>query len=209
MAIKTPVRSTKDHRICFFGDSFVHGTCDPECLGWAGRVSSKARQAGFDITSYNLGIRRDTSRDILKRWDTECFLRFQVESERYVVFSFGANDMTMENGSLRVPFSESIENFTRIVSTSKTLYNTLVVGPPPVGDPDQDSRIIQVCNAYSRSSADIGVPYLPVSETLLSNPLWISEIKRQDGTHPGASGYSVLAGLVTSWDKWWFNPLSS
>lgn len=31
-------------RICFIGDSFVNGTGDPECLGWAGRICVTARK---------------------------------------------------------------------------------------------------------------------------------------------------------------------
>ena len=31
-------------RICFFGDSIVNGTGDPDCLGWVGRVCAAARQ---------------------------------------------------------------------------------------------------------------------------------------------------------------------
>ncbi|MDY6901411.1 MAG: lipase, partial [Cyanobacteriota bacterium] len=28
----------KEMRICFVGESFINGTGDPECLGWAGRI---------------------------------------------------------------------------------------------------------------------------------------------------------------------------
>ena len=62
------VEFLNDHRICFIGDSFVQGTGDPECLSWVGRVAAKAQAAGWKITSYNLGVPRDTSRDILARW---------------------------------------------------------------------------------------------------------------------------------------------
>ena len=51
-------------RIHFFGDSVVNGTGDGERLGWTGRVCSRARRAGHDLTHYNLGIRRDTRADI-------------------------------------------------------------------------------------------------------------------------------------------------
>lgn len=197
-----------DHRICFIGDSFVQGTCDPECLGWAGRVSSAGRKSGYNITAYNLGIRRDTSRDILARWETECMARFNVECTRYVVFSFGANDMTLKNGSLRVPFPESIDNFSRIISKSKSIFKTLVVGPPPVGDQDQDSRIIRLCGAYAQCSEAMGVSYLPIAEPLIKNSIWMHDINSQDGTHPGAEGYGQIADLVCSWSAWWFKTKS-
>jgi lysophospholipase L1-like esterase len=62
----------KDIRICFVGDSYVQGTGDDECLGWAGRLCASARRAGHNITYYNLGVRRETSTDITRRWLAEC-----------------------------------------------------------------------------------------------------------------------------------------
>ena len=38
----------------------------PECLGWSGRLSPLARRGEYDLTPYNVGIRRDTSSDIVK-----------------------------------------------------------------------------------------------------------------------------------------------
>jgi len=85
-----------DLRICFIGDSYVNGISDPEYLGWAGRVSVAARQKGYNLTSYSLGVRRETSSDILKRWHQEVGLRFPSSCKPFVVFSFGANDTTRE-----------------------------------------------------------------------------------------------------------------
>jgi acyl-CoA thioesterase-1 len=56
-----------DIRICFIGDSYVHGTGDDDCLGWAGRLCAAARRAGHNVTYYNLGVRRETSADIACR----------------------------------------------------------------------------------------------------------------------------------------------
>ena len=58
-------------RICFIGDSFVNGTGDDACLGWAGRLCRDARAAGREVTYYNLGVRRNTSADIARRWRAE------------------------------------------------------------------------------------------------------------------------------------------
>ena len=60
-----------DLRLCFVGDSFVHGTNDPEYLGWTGRLSILARGRGHMLTCYNLGVRRDTSSAIAARWELE------------------------------------------------------------------------------------------------------------------------------------------
>ena len=57
---------TKDIRICFVGDSLVNGTGDEMALGWAGRLCAMAHTRGSSVTYYNLGIRRNTSKDILE-----------------------------------------------------------------------------------------------------------------------------------------------
>ncbi|MDH4149920.1 MAG: GDSL-type esterase/lipase family protein [Betaproteobacteria bacterium] len=118
-----------DHRVCFVGDSFTHGTGDATTLGWTGRVAAAARNAGWNLTAYNLGIRRDTSADIAARWQAECDARFRVECSPYIVFSFGANDMTVENDTLRVPIPESTTHFRNIIGNAKAHCQVLMVGP--------------------------------------------------------------------------------
>ena len=97
-----------DQRVCFVGDSFVQGTMDEACLGWAGRVCAAARGAGFELTGYNLGVRRDTSDDVRRRWLTECEARLPEGLEAAgVVFAFGTNDTTEEAGHRRVTADDS------------------------------------------------------------------------------------------------------
>lgn len=56
-----------DVRIRFIGYSFVNGTGDETTLGWAGRFCAAAAVRGVSVTYYHLGVRRDTSADILRR----------------------------------------------------------------------------------------------------------------------------------------------
>lgn len=193
-----------DHRICFVGDSFTQGTCDPECRGWVGRVAAAGRAAGFDLTAYNLGIRRDTSRDVLARWEQECALRFRFDCAKYVMFSFGTNDTKMEEGTQRIAKEESLANFRTVLSRANSLYRILVVGPVPVGDTAQNERILDLCSAYATQAADLGIPYLPVAQNLVSMTPWLDEVRANDGSHPGSEGYAALADLVLAWPQWWF-----
>lgn len=198
-----------DHRICFIGDSFVQGTYDPECRGWVGRVSAAARIAGFDVTAYNLGVRKDTSRDVLARWETECSSRLEADCATHVVFSFGANDMTNEQGALRVGGIESVANFSSILSSARVKYEVLVVGPTPVGEPSQDERILRLCGLYEQAAEKSKVPYLAIARTLATSPLWLREVAANDGSHPGAAGYELIASIVLDWPSWWFKPNAS
>lgn len=194
-----------DHRICFIGDSFVQGTTDADCLGWAGRVAAAARKSGYDLTAYNLGVRRDTSADIVKRWQAECTMRLPDGCSPYLVFSFGANDMTTEGGTLRVSLADSIANFRGIISKAAALFPTLVIGPLPVSDAAQDKRIQELCRFYAQTAKELGVPYLPLADEMVGNPAWIRAVAAGDGTHPDASGYALIAGRVQQWPAWWFS----
>src|SRR5262245_46811519 len=89
--LPTPSASGHHMRICFIGDSLVAGTGDPEYLGWAGRISAAARRRGHDVTCYNLGIRGNTSAQILARWRSEAEARFVEGQDCRLIFSFGVN----------------------------------------------------------------------------------------------------------------------
>lgn len=193
-----------DHRICFIGDSFTQGTCDPECRGWVGRVAAAGRAAGFDLTAYNLGVRRDTSRDVLARWEQECDARFRFDCAKYTVFSFGTNDTKIEDGALRIAKEESLANFRAIVGRASELYPTLVVGPVPVGDAAQNQRVLDLCAAYAKEAAALGIAYLPVAQALMNTSHWLAEVRANDGSHPGSEGYAALAEMVLAWPQWWF-----
>ena len=193
-----------DHRICFVGDSMTQGTCDPEYLGWTGRVAQASRAAGNNLTAYNLGIRRNTSRDMLLRWQSECFARLREGDKRYTVFCMGTNDMTSEGGQLRIPENESVANFEEILETANQNYETLAIGPFPVGEPEQDDRIDQLNELYAQTADALRVPYLPVSHILRNSDVWQKSVAEQDGCHPGAAGYALVAEMVLGWDAWWF-----
>lgn len=196
--------SQADHRICFVGDSFVQGTLDPLCLGWAGRVAVYARFAGVDLTYYNLGIRRDTSRDIAARWQQECAARLSVACQPYVVFSFGVNDTTLDQGTPRVPEAESLAHFRDILTRASARYRTVVVGPPPVADASHNARTRHLSERFAEVAGILGIPYLAVFDTLQTDAAWTAEIAANDGSHPGARGYTRLAELVLAWPQWWF-----
>ncbi len=193
-----------DHRICFVGDSFVNGTCDPECLGWTGRLARSARANHFNLTYYNLGIRRETSVDIAARWQAECKARLPDFCRPYVVFSFGVNDTTIDGGAVRVAENFSVATARRIWREAQALYPVLVVGPPPVSDKAQNNRIQALSILYAQAAQKDNIPYLSVFDTLLDEMAWMGEVVQNDGSHPGAKGYGRLAALVQEWPLWWF-----
>ena len=96
-----------DLHVCFIGDSFVAGVGDPRHLGWARRLAARSARAGRPLTAYDLGVRRQTSRDISRRWLLECQQRLPDAADSRVVLSFGVNDATADGAGPRVPPDES------------------------------------------------------------------------------------------------------
>lgn len=194
-------------RLCAIGDSFVNGTGDPDGLGWVGRIASSRMNAGSDLTVYNLGVRGDTSADILARFEREAAVRTGPGFDVRLLFSFGVNDCCPEGetGAPRLRLEETVANAAeifRIVSA----FPVLMVGPPPIADDTVNARLAALDPALAEVSEAAGIPYLGVFGPLRESDIWSREVAARDGAHPGAEGYAVLAGLVEGWSSWqdWF-----
>ena len=196
--------NNQDLRICFVGDSFVAGINDPECLGWTGRLSALAHRRGYNLTQYNLGIRRDTSADIAVRWQAEAACRLPDYCKPFVVFSFGVNDTTIETGGTRLEETQSIENTRHMLGAARKRYSVLLIGPPPIADAKQNQRTRRLSQLMGEAAAEEGVPFLPIFDALIEDPVWMAEVGADDGAHPRATGYAKLAAWVDQWPAWWF-----
>ncbi|TQM29687.1 GDSL-type esterase/lipase family protein [Nocardia bhagyanarayanae] len=190
----------RDLRICFVGDSFVAGVGDPRCLGWVGRLGP----AAMPFTGYNLGVRRETSADIVARWQAECTPRLPEGTDARVVFSFGVNDTVLENGSPRVDPGESVANLTNVLAVAAERgWQTMVVAPPPVDDDAHNVRIAHLDERFAEICAGAGTPYARVHHELRANEVWMREVREGDGAHPGAAGYDAIAALIMPvWLEW-------
>lgn len=193
-----------DLRICFVGDSYVNGTCDPEYLGWTGRLAVAARRKGYNLTYYNLGVRRETSANIAGRWQPEVRARFPSTCTPFVVFALGANDTTFENGQPRVAEARSVENVRAMLRTAKPQYSVIMISPPPMADAEQNCRTRRLSQLFAEVTKAEDVPFLSVFDELVEDDVWMNEVTDGDGAHPGAAGYARLAALVDAWPGWWF-----
>lgn len=192
----------KDKRICFIGDSFVNGTGDEKMLGWAGRLCAQAKPQDEEITYYNLGIRRNTSTDILQRWH-EIALRQHPNGDNRIVLSCGVNDTTMENGALRIDFETSLQNMRDLFARMQSAPS-LVVGPPPVDDGQQNQRIKTLSDAMKIEAENAGLPFIPLFDGLIQDQAYLTEIAQNDGAHPEATGYDKMTRIILDSGKWWF-----
>ncbi|MFJ6211867.1 GDSL-type esterase/lipase family protein [Streptomyces sp. NPDC092296] len=193
-----------DLRVCFVGDSFVAGVGDPEHLGWVGRLSGRTHREQQPLTSYNLGVRLQTSRDIRDRWHRECALRLPAGCDARVVFSFGVNDTTWENGGPRVDPADSAAHLAALLrQADESGWRALAVGPPPVADERQNGRTALLDGRFADVCRDAGVGYLSVFDPLLASEVWMAQVRDGDGAHPAGEGYAEYARLVQPhWHGW-------
>jgi lysophospholipase L1-like esterase len=188
--------------VFFVGDSYVAGVGDPERRGWVGRVVERTDRDGLPVTVYNLGVRRDTSDDIARRWAAEVGARRVAGSEDRMVVAFGVNDTA--GATPRVPADRSVANLRAIVAQAVAArLPVLVVGPPPVADRTHNRRLTALDARLGAAADELAVPYVPVHAALAAEPRWTDEVDRGDGAHPAAGGYAALAELVLPvWRSW-------
>jgi len=212
---------SKDLRICFVGDSLLLGTNDDNYLGWPGRLSRREREAGHYISMYNLGIRGDTSEQIAARWRHEAQVRLPDFSDCALVFSFGVNDTAdMEGFGRRVPLERSVAVARGMIASAAAWLPTLWIGPPPVDNSRQpfraapsvtyhfdSNRVAEVNEAYAKVAAELDVPYCDLYRELFEDPAWPGMYEENDGVHPIAGGYDIIAEHVFNWGDWreWFD----
>jgi acyl-CoA thioesterase I len=162
---------------------------DPGYLGWVGRVAAQ-----LPMTAYNLGVRRETSVEVVARWRAEAQPRIVRGADMRVVFSFGANDATQEEGRLRVAAEDTVRALREALDGAAELgLPAFVVGPPPTGDEAHAARV----EALSARMADAcSAPFVEVARPLRRSGPWLAEARAGDGAHPAAGGYAQLAALV-------------
>ncbi|WP_448609583.1 GDSL-type esterase/lipase family protein [Geodermatophilus sp. URMC 60] len=185
-----------DVRVCVLGDSFTVGVGDPTGAGWVGPVATAARGAGWDLTAYALGVRRDTSVDVARRWPAEASWRLR-DGDRYgVVLAVGLNDVVLQDGRARVSRERSLAAVAGVLDGAAAHdWPALVVGPPPVSDADASARAADLSAGMAAECAARAVPFVDTTG-LARDPVWVAEVAAGDAYHPSTRGYARLAALL-------------
>lgn len=177
----------------FFGDSVTLGVNDAPAGGWVARLAGKAANAGLSVppdTFYNMGVRKNSSRMILERWESEFTARIIEGVPSYLLFCFGTVDMAAPKGFPNVPMGESAANARDILLKAKTYGSVALVSAPPVADTEHCQRLDALCTAYASICTSIGVPFIDIFHPLL-NKGYVQDLA--DGVHPGPVGNDLIA----------------
>ncbi len=211
----------RDLRICFVGDSYINGSGDEGCLGWIGRLCALRFSRSYRLTSYDLGIRGQTTGEIRDRWKGECLARFPDGADNRVVVQFGINDVAEVTGSgRRVAEDVSVANAEAMVGEAAGMWPVLWVGLPPANVACSPMRpgvgmeisfsqetAVALNRRFMALAAKLDVPYLDIQTPLLADSRYMDSLTRGDRMHCDGSGYAIMADLVDAWDAWsrWFD----
>ncbi|WP_083706911.1 GDSL-type esterase/lipase family protein [Intrasporangium flavum] len=191
----------RDVGMVFVGASQTAGYGDPKGLGWVGRVVARTQHPDLDLTAYNLGVRGNTSGDVVARWGAECHPRWKGRSERRLVLSVGTNDvlsgMTMARSRL---------NLANILDEATNAgIGVFVVGLSPTLDAELNRRLEALAEAQADVCARRGITYVDCFRPLVTHDQWMADLAASpDRAHPGQAGYGLIAWLVlhNGWNDW-------
>jgi acyl-CoA thioesterase I len=192
---------TRDLALVFLGASLVAGVGDPKGQGWVTRVVGRTAHPDLELTAYNLGVRGDTSADVLRRWATEVPLRWSGRTERRVVLSVGTDDVVQ--GITLARHRLNLANL--LDDAAGSGVGAFVVSPPPTLDPELNERLEVLVDAQADVCARRGVPFVDCYAPLMGHDQWRTDLaaSRVDN-HPGQAGYGLIAWLVlhNGWNDW-------
>ncbi len=191
----------RDVGLVFVGASLVAGVGDPKGQGWVSRVVGRTHSADLELTAYNLGVRGDTTADVLARWKSECAPRWQGRAEKRLVISVGTGDAMSG-----VTLARHRLNLANILDDAASAgIGTFVVSPPPADDEEINAKLDVLVEAQADVCARRGVPFVDCFRPLLGHEQWQSDLAASRvAHHPGQAGYGLIAWLVlhNGWYDW-------
>lgn len=180
----------------FFGDSVTLGVNDITTGGWVSRFAGKAAKKGLQVppdTFYNLGVRRNSSRLISARWESEFKVRSMEGTASYFLFCFGTVDMAAPKGTPNVPLGESAAHARDILKKARGYGQVLLLSAPPVKDEAHNQRLEALCTAFASVCSSEDIPFVDIFHPLQEKG-YVSDLG--DGIHPGATGNEMIAELL-------------
>ena len=191
----------RDVGLVFVGASLVVGVGDPKGQGWVSRVVGRTHSPDLELTAYNLGVRGDTTADVLARWKAECAPRWQGRAEKRLVVSVGGND-----AATGVTLARHRLNLANILDDAASAgIGTFVVSPPPTDDEELNAKLDVLVEAQADVCSRRGVPFVDCFRPLLGHEQWQSDLAASRvAHHPGQAGYGLIAWLVlhNGWYDW-------
>jgi acyl-CoA thioesterase I len=191
----------RDVGLVFLGASLVAGVGDPKGQGWVSRVVGRTQHPDLELTAFNLGVRGDTSADLLARWKNECAPRWSGRVEKRLVVSVGTADAI--SGATLARHRLNLANI--LDDAASAGIGTFVVSPPPSDDEELNTKLDVLVEAQADVCSRRAVPFVDCYRPLLGHEQWRTDLAASRVQHhPGQAGYGLIAWLVlhNGWYDW-------
>jgi acyl-CoA thioesterase-1 len=190
--------------IFLIGDELVAGHGDPKALGWAGRVAARTLAVAAESRFHTIAVPGETSGELTSRWDEEALRRlvFAEDSSRFAVFAIGRADIRRG-----VSATMTRLNLANALDRASALgFQSMVVGPPPVGGDaaELNQHVAELAALCEDAASRRGAPYVDMYGPLARHEQWQADMTLGDGLLPLQAGYGLMAWLVlnSSWHDW-------
>ncbi len=195
-------------KVLIFGDSITWGADDTELLGWANRLRKFLQLQDEESGVYNCGIRGDTTKGLLARFEVEANARKSYTQAIAIVFAIGINDARIIDGQPQTDLFEFTENIEKLIEKAKVIADCVAfIGLTNVTDgkatwTDQRGTLVytsQRVREYDQAIQQIAeknkLPYLKMFDVLVDTDM------PDDGLHPDAHGHEKMFNRIKDFLK--------
>lgn len=189
----------------FFGDSITYGEYDGVFGGWVDILKRYALQqfheGSNELILFNLGIGGETTEGLLKRMPHELAARNSAEGN-IVFIGYGANDLTVKNGSQMVAPDQFRDNIKTAVQHAKQYSGDIyLVSILPFSEKVDG---VESATGKLRINGDVLIYNQILKDTAAENALHYIDfyaalvedkeiLLSADGVHPNEKGYGIMA----------------
>lgn len=185
------------HIFYFFGDSITLGVnVLPKNSFYQLILDELEKKFSVPPTKfYNLGACKNSSKEILARFDNEFSVRNLPGSTPFFFLMCGVVDTMKFTDTPYCSLSESRENYTALIHKAKANGQIIAISPSPVANEEQNQRLQEVISIQEKICAENNVPYINIFQSL-HNKEFIADLK--DGVHPGENGNMFMAKAINA-----------
>ncbi|MDE7012343.1 MAG: SGNH/GDSL hydrolase family protein [Mailhella sp.] len=183
------------HIFYFFGDSITLGVnVQPKDSFYQLIIGNLQKNFSLPPTKfYNLGVCKNSSKEILARFDNEFSVRNLAGSTPVFFLMCGVVDTMKFTENPYLSLEESKENYTKLIQSAKSKGRVIAVSPSPVANAEQNERLNRLISIQEKICSENSVYYINMFQELLDND-FVGDLK--DGVHPSEQGNKLIAGII-------------
>lgn len=191
--------------ICIFGDSITWGRGLLARMGWANLLRNELeKQKKFSL--YDLGIDRDTSKNLLERFDVEA----RARKPDIIIFAIGTNDSVFRKttDNPETPIKDFENNLQNLVQKAKQFTNAIIFVGLVKGDDRLTNPLADSTTGKSYSKENVKKYNDSIKNIALKNKLQfidiyddLNDMDFYDGLHPNESGHQKIFKKIIQYVK--------